>query len=146
MENAFSAIITRMQFDRVSKLMSSRVPKIANPRRVGHPFLLSGLVKCKTCRRALTGQYSKSGRYPYYVCQSLTKRGSGACDTPRLNARRFEELVVGKIRTNIVTEGNIRDLVKVVDEHMDGVAAEQRSRLETIEAELEDLKKKLGRI
>ena len=146
MEKAFPAIITKRQFNRVAKLMSSRAPKIANPRRVGSPFLLSGLVKCRNCRRALTGQYSKSGQYPYYVCQSLMKRGSGACDTPRLNARRFEKLVVGKIRSNILTEGNIRDLVKVVDEQMDGIAVEQRKRLETIESELEDVKSKLGRI
>ena len=50
-EKAFSAIITRKQFERVAKLMTSRAPKIANPRRVGSPFLLSGLVKCKTYRR-----------------------------------------------------------------------------------------------
>ena len=74
------------------------------------------------------------------------KRGSGACDAPRLNARRFEEMVVGKIRSNILTEGNIRALVKVVDEQMDGVAREQRKRLETIDTELEDVKKRLGRI
>ena len=70
------------------------------------------------------------------------KRGKDACDTPRLNARRFEEMVVGKIRSNVLTEGNIRALVKVVDEQMDGVAREQRKRLET----LEDVKRKLGRI
>ena len=36
--------------------------------------------------------------------------------------------------------------MKVVDEQMDGVAREQRKRLETIENELEDVKRKLGRI
>ena len=36
--------------------------------------------------------------------------------------------------------------MKVVDEQMDGVAREQRKRLETIEDELEDVKRKLGRI
>ena len=74
------------------------------------------------------------------------KRGKDACDTPRLNARRFEELVIGKIRSNVLTEGNIRTLVNVVDEQMDGVAREQRKRLETIEDELEDVKRKLGHI
>ena len=74
------------------------------------------------------------------------KRGKEACDSPRINARRFEEMVVGNIRSNILTEGNIRALVKVVDERMDGVAAEQRKRLETIKDELEDVKRKLGRI
>ena len=46
----------------------------------------------------------------------------------------------------MLTESNIRDLVKLLDEEMDGVAREQRERLETIEEELEDVKKRLGRI
>ena len=74
------------------------------------------------------------------------KRGKDACETPRLNARRFEELVVGKIRSNVLTERNICDLVKIVDEEMDGMAREQRKKLETIEDELEDVKRKLGHI
>ena len=72
--------------------------------------------------------------------------GKDACETPRLNARRFEELAVGKIRSNVLTDSNIRALVKVVDEQMDSVVAEQRKRLETIEGELEDVKRILGRI
>ena len=52
---------------------------------------------------ALSGQDPKSGKFAYYVCQSVMKRGSGACDTPRLNARRFEEKVVGKIRENVLS-------------------------------------------
>ena len=114
--------------------------------RVGSSYLLSGLVKCKACNRALSGQDAKSGKFSYYVCQSIMKHGKDACETPRLNARRFEELVVGKIRSNVLTDSNIRALVKVVDEHTDSVAAEQRKRLKAIEDELEDVKRKLGRI
>ena len=95
---------------------------------------------------ALSAQVAKSGQFSYYVCQSIMKRGKDACETPRLNARRFEEMVIGKIRSNVLTDGNIRALVKVVDEQMDGAAREQRNRLETIEDELEDVKRKLGRI
>ena len=36
--------------------------------------------------------------------------------------------------------------MKLLDEEMDGVAAEQRQRLETIEEEFEDVKRRLGRI
>ena len=36
--------------------------------------------------------------------------------------------------------------MKLLDEEMDGVAAEQRQRLETIVEELEDVKRRLGRI
>ena len=145
-EKAFPAIISKAKSQRVNRLMRSRAPKIAHPRRVGSTYLLSGLVKCHRCNRALSGQDAKSGQFSYYVCQSIMKRGKDACDTPRLNAHRFEEMVVGKIRANVLTEGNIRALVKVVDEQMDGVAREQRKRLEAIEDELEDVKRKLGRI
>ena len=145
-EKAFPAIVSKTHFRRVNSLMRSRAPKIAHPRRVASSYLLSGLVKCKACNRALSGQDAKSGQFSYYVCQSIMKRGKDACKTPRLNARRFEEMVVGKIRSNVLTDGNIRALVKVVDEQMDGVAQEQRTKLETIEDELEDVKKRLGRI
>ena len=145
-EKAFPAIISKAQFKRVNRKLRSRAPKRSHPRRVGSSYLLSGLIKCKACNRALSGQDAKSGRFSYYVCQSVMKRGSGACDAPRLNARRFEELVVGKIRENILTESNIRKLVKLVDKEMDGVAREQRQRLETIESELVDVKRRLDRL
>ena len=145
-ERAFPYIVSKVQFRRVNARMRSRSPRITHPRRVASSYLLSGLVKCKACNRALSGQDAKSGQFSYYVCQSIMKRGKNACKTPRLNARRFEEMVVGKIRSNVLTDGNIRALVKVVDEQMDGVAQEQRTKLETIEDELEDVKRKLGRI
>ena len=145
-EKAFPAIITREQFDRVGKLLRARAPKIVHPRRTGSPFLLSGLVKCGTCKRSLTGQYSKSPQYPYYVCQTLMKRGRGACDAPRLNARRFEELVVERIRVNVLTESCMPDLVKLVGEEMEGATAEQRKRLVTIEAETSEVKRQLSRL
>ena len=145
-ENAFPAIISKDQFSRVSKLLQSRAPKVVNPRRVASPFLLSGLVKRKTCRRALTGQGSKYAQFTYYVCQTLVKQGKGSCDAPRLNARRFEELVVEKIRSNIFTEGSIPDLVSAVEEEIDGMVAEHRKRVQTIESEIRDVKKQLDRI
>ena len=145
-EKAFPAIVSKAQFKRVNRKLRSRAPKRSHPRRVGSTYLLSGLVRCRTCNRALSGQDAKSGRFAYYVCQSVMKRGSGACDAPRLNARRFEEMVVGNIRENVLTESNIRELVKLVDEEMDGIAREQRQKLETIESELVDVKHRLERL
>ena len=66
-EKAFPAIVTKAQFSRVNKIMRSRAPKITHPRRVGSSFLLSGLVKCYRCKRALSGRYSSRGTFPYYV-------------------------------------------------------------------------------
>ena len=145
-EKAFPAIVSKAQFLRVGKHLSSRAPKFSHPRRVGSSYLLSGLIKCEACNTPLTGRFAKSGQYSYYVCQSNINFGKDACETPTLNARRFEELVVARIRSDILTEGSIQDLAKVVDKEMSGVAREQRKRLKTIEDELGDVKRQLDRI
>ncbi len=115
MEKAFPAIITKAQFNRVGKLMRARAPKRSHPRRVGSTYLLSGLVKCKACGRALSGQDAKSGQFSYYVCQSIMKRGKNACVTPRLNARRFEQMIVDNMderqstrKTTVLVGGGTR--------------------------------------
>ena len=145
-ENAFPAIVTRDEYERANQLLQSRSPKVIHPRRATSPYLLSGLAVCERCGQALTAAEAKSGRYTYYVCQSLLKRGKGACDTPRLNAKRFEATIIGQIRDHILTESNIRDLVRMLDEEMDGVAHEQRERLESLELELAEERKKLDRV
>ena len=145
-EGAHPAIVSKREFRRVKRLLASRAPKKVNPRRASSPYLLSGLLKCETCGKAMTAAEAKSGRYTYYVCQSVLKRGSGACKTPRLNAKNLESLIVGVIRECILTESNIRDLVKLLDVELDGVAREQRQKMDCIEDELEDMKKRLGRI
>ena len=146
MEDAFPAIVTRQEFQRIASMLQSRAPKKMNPRRAASPYLLSGIVKCQTCGKALSGQESKSGQFAYYVCQSLLKQGSGACETPRLNAKSFEGLIVGQIWENVLTESNIRDLVRLVDEEMDGTAREQREKLETVESELAEVRRRLDRL
>ena len=145
-ENAFPAIVTRDEFQRVGQLLSANAPSRVHPRRAASPYLLSGLAKCETCRKSLTAQEAKGGKYTYYVCQSLLKRGRGACDTPRLNSKRFERLIIEQLREHILTESNIRELVRLVDEEMDGAAREERQRLEATEEELADLRRRMDRL
>ena len=144
-EDAHPAIVSKRDFQKARRLLGSRAPKKMNPRRASSPYLLSGIAKCETCGKAMTAAEAKSGKYTYYICHSLLKRGKGACKTPRLNAKSFEKLIVNEIRENVLTESNIRDLVKLLDEEIDGVARDQRERLQTIEEELEDVKR-LARI
>ena len=145
-EDAHPAIISKRDFQKARRLLGSRAPKKVNPRRASSPYLLSGIAKCETCGKAMTAAEAKSGKYTYYICHSLLKRGKGTCETPRLNAKKFEKIIVDEIRANILTESNIRDLVKLLDEEMDGVAREQRERLESIDGELEEVKNQLGRV
>ncbi len=145
-EKAFPAIVSQQEFRRITRSLRSKSPARVNPRRASSPYLLSGLVKCEKCGKALTAAEAKSGKYSYYVCHSLLKKGKGTCKTPHLNSKRFEKLMIEQIRANILTESNIRDLVRLMDEEMDGVAAEQRERLENIEAELIEVRRRLDRV
>ena len=145
-DNAFPAIISRDEFERVAAILGSKAPAKIHPRRAASPYLLSGIVRCETCGKALTAHEAKSGQFTYYVCHSLLKRGQGACDTPRLNSKRFERMIIDSIRENILTESNIRELVKLVNEELDSVINEQREKAEAVDEELNEIRRRLDRL
>ena len=145
-DNAFPAIISRDEFERVAAILGSKAPAKIHPRRAASPYLLSGIVRCETCGKALTAHEAKSGQFTYYVCHSLLKRGQGACDTPRLNSKRFERMIIDSIRENILTESNIRELVKLVNEELDSVIREQREKVEAVDEELTEIRRRLDRL
>ena len=145
-EDAFPAIVSRDDFERVSAILESKAPARIHPRRAASPYLLSGIVRCETCGKALTAHEAKSGQFTYYVCHTLLKQGQGACDTPRLNAKRFERMIIEQIRENILAESNIRDLVKLVNEELDSVIKEQREKVEAVDEELNEIRRRLDRL
>ena len=145
-EEAFPAIVPKDQFQSVNKLLRSRASKADQPRRIASSYLLSGLITCYRCKTAFTVHGAKSGRFHYYVCQSLIKRGSGTCDSPRLNARRFEQVIVGRIRSSILAKDGDDDMTTVVIKELDRLVQEQRGRMEIIESELKDVRRRLDRL
>ena len=145
-ENAFPAIVTRELFDHVARMLRSKAPTVMHPRRAASSHLLSGLVKCQGCGMALVVDAAESGKYHYYVCLSLTKRGGRACEAPRLNSKKFEKLVIEQIREHILTESNVRNLVRLVDDEMDGVAREEGLKLKSTEKELAGVRRRMERL
>ena len=51
-----------------------------------------------------------------------------------------------QIRDSILTAGNIRSLVRLVQEELDGVAQEQRRKLADLETELAEVRRRLDRV
>ena len=145
-EGAWPALVSRELFDAVQQAMRDRAPKVQRPGRVGSKFLLSGLLKCGVCGRPYSGQGAKSGQFAYYVCGTLFREGAGTCTARYLNAPRVEDFVVEKIRERILTEETIVELVTLVAEEIDAMAGELSGRLEVIEAELGDVRKRLERL
>ncbi len=135
-ENAHPAIISRELFDQVQETLRSKAPAVMHPRRAGSKYLLSGIVKCKRHGVALVAAPAKSGTYAYYTCNAVLKHGPEECDTPRCNSRWLEGLVVGNVRTQILTPGHLGDLLHLMAGEMEAVEAEARGKLAGIEQEL----------
>ena len=145
-EGAWPALVSRELFDEVQQAMSERAPKVQRPGRVGSQYLLSGLLKCGVCGKPYSAQGAKSGQFAYYICGTLFREGAGTCSARYLNAPRLEAFVVEKIRERILTEETIIELVTLVAEEIDAMAGELSGRLEVIEAELSDVRKRLEKL
>ena len=145
-EGAWPALVSKELFDDVQQAMRDRVPKAQRPARVGSKFLLSGLLKCGVCGRPYSGQGAKSGQFAYYICGTLLREGAGTCSARYLNVPRLEAFVVEKIRERILNEKTIVELVTMVAEEIDAMAGELAGRLEVIEAELGDVRRRLERL
>ena len=145
-EGAWPALVSRKLFDEVQQAMRDRAPKVRRPARVGSRFLLSGLLKCGVCGRPYSAQGAKSGQFAYYICGTLFREGAGTCTARYLNAPKVEEFVVEKIRERILNEETIVELVTLVAEEIDAMAGELSGRLDVIEAELGDVRKRLEKL
>lgn len=145
-ENAWPAIADKETFRQAHALLAERAPEKMHPKRVGSRYLLSGLAKCGHCGKALVGQSAKGGKYDYYVCSTMLKKGVKLCPSSYVNTNRFEGLVLKKIKQQILTPENIEDLVRLINEDIESNCVEARGQLETIASELGDTQSRLGRL
>jgi len=145
-ENACPTIVDLNTFSRVQKTLGNRAPAKVHPRRTSSRFLLSGLTRCGYCGKALIGRDAKSGKFSYYVCGTLDKKGTGACPSGYLNSRKFESLVIDKIKEHILTEENLTKLVCLVNEQMDSASREYQNELKLIAGEEENISARLDRL
>jgi len=145
-QNACPEIVSKTVFDKVQELIRERSPKRIHPKRASSRFLLSGYTYCGHCGKALIGQDAKSGKFSYYVCGTLNKKGAGSCPSHYFNSRKFEASVINVIRENILTEEHLRCLVGLVNGEMDGSSKHHQDELEAVLGEMADTNRRLERL
>jgi DNA invertase Pin-like site-specific DNA recombinase len=137
----FDPLISEETFYRVQALLDGRV-QVSGPRQRNHPdFPLRGFVRCDSCRRPLTGSWSKGRNeyYAYYHCQRQ-------CRAVNVSKDKCEGLFVDELGELQPSPGYMR-LVKerVVDAWRElrhdarTHAAEIERRLTTIQENLDRL-------
>ena len=145
-DNACPVIISREVFEQAQKLIEERTFKAIHPKRASSQFLLSGITFCGHCGKALVGQAAKSGKFAYYVCGTLMKKGAGSCQARYHNSHAFEERVIRAIRDNILTEENLTELADLVNEEMDEASKQSRGELDAVRDEMADVNRRLERL
>ena len=146
-EKAFPAIVSKSRFRRVNRKLRSRAPRKSHPRRVGSTYLLSGngQVQGVQPRPLRPGRQEREVRLLRLPVPP--QAGQWHLRLPQAQRPALRGEGGGQDSGETCSPSpNIRALVKLVDEEMDGVAKEQRQKLETIEAELVDVKRRLGRL
>jgi len=85
-------------------------------------------------------------RCPERLVRVAFKKGAGSCQARYLNSKKFEGLVINKIKEHILTEDNLRELVRLVNEEMDSVAGDYRDELGVITDEISGINGRLERL
>lgn len=144
-ESAIRAIVSKEAFIELQNRMSAKKPTIIHPRTVPSFYLLSGFLFC-TCGHAMTGRSAKSHQYYYYMCNQGNKRGSEACSARALAKDRFEKAVIDQVKSRILNNDWLEDLVKLVNEDLDSNHGNLKEQLVQIDVELKEIKNRLSKL
>jgi site-specific DNA recombinase len=144
-DNAWPALVSRETFDTIQKNMSERRPAKIHPRTVPSLYLLSGILFC-SCGSAMIGHSAKSGRHFYYLCSRNYKQGKEACNSKMIRKEYLEKTVIDQIKQKVLTDDNLEELVKIVNEEIDVASQNLRERLANIEYESSDVRNRLTRL
>ena len=143
------AIIAPEHFANVQALLKARNPRIAAPRSVTGPTLLTGLAFCSLCNGAMTLRTgtSKSGKvHRYYGCSTCARKGKKACPGRTVQMDRLDHLVTKHLMDKLLAGGRLWELLSTLASRRAERAASVDARLAALEREATCAEDKLKRL
>ncbi|GAH48645.1 unnamed protein product, partial [marine sediment metagenome] len=74
------------------------------------------------------------------------RKGREVCPSPTLPKDRVEGFIIDRIKSYILTEENLEELVRLTNEELTQSDGENRERLELIQAQIEGMDSRLGKL
>ena len=139
-------MVTVEVFVRVQDMLTSQRPTFVHPRRISSQYLLSRIAFCGVCGSTAIGTNGKSGQFIYYSCNNRFKKGKGVCHAPSINAKRLEEFVLDRIKENILTKENLKELLQITNQELAVSRIHAQQELDGIERAMQEVSIKLGRL
>jgi len=145
-DNAWPAIADSDVFERAQQLLKERAPKMTPPATVGSRYLLSRLARCGRCGASVIGQAAKSGQFYYYVCGTAYRQGKNGCSSHMVPKEYLERFVVDRIRSYVLTDEHMKELVELVNGELSASGRYFRERPEGIDAQIMHWQARLERL
>lgn len=94
----------------------------------------------------MIGHSAKSHSHFYYLCSRNFKQGKEACGARILPKERLEHVVIEQLRSKVLTDENLEELLSLVNEELQSASCGLKDRLDVIDAELRDVRARLSRL
>jgi site-specific DNA recombinase len=145
-EATHPALVSREDFEKVREVLKARAPVVTHPRAVASEYLLSGLLYCGACGAKMIGTTAKSGQFLYYGCQTYLKKGRQACSAGLVSRDRMEGAVIDSLKDDVLTNDNLTELVKLINEETSSNRGTANKRLDETAAQLKALNGRLDKL
>ncbi|MEE9443225.1 MAG: recombinase family protein [candidate division Zixibacteria bacterium] len=140
------ALIKEDDFNTIQKLIEKRSFKGSHPRRTASNYLLSGLLYCGKCGKALQGGSAKSGQYQYYSCYNYLRRGKSVCDLKMIGTETLERAIIDKLKERVLTPEHLAELLELVNAEIECTQQTQKSEIDTLNKQVSHKQSKLDRL
>ncbi len=134
----YPQLVPEELFRRVQERLAANAANYRNSYAQRTAYLLSRLGRCQ-CGAAYVGASAKGGRYHYYQCLNMIKRGKGVCPGRLLNKDRFEQAIVERLQQHVLTVEKVTEYIKAYNEQVrreTAVTPEEVARLDRALAEV----------
>lgn len=142
-------IIDAELFERVQAQLKGRNPRVAAPRAVTGPILLTGLAFCATCGGGMTLRTgtSRSGQiHRYYTCSTQARAGKCVCKGRSIRMDRLDGLVLRHVSETLLQPDRMGEALAEIAARRGEQAAAVDDRAAELEREAADAEQRLARL
>ncbi|MDD5671370.1 MAG: recombinase family protein [Candidatus Omnitrophica bacterium] len=145
-KNVHQPIIQRKDWEAVQQTLNEHAAM--HPRVSASDYLFSGIMKCDLCGSHFIGAaaHGRKERYRYYVCGKISREGSKGCPQIKLNADRFEKIVIHKLKGKLTAKECLLKMVSEYNDTLKQAIRENERIIPNIKREIEEIDNKRRRL
>ena len=148
MEIDIPPIISCDLFEAVQARLAQNNPKVAPPRVVNGPTLLTGLAICASCGSGMTrtGTRRRHRSYSYYSCAGCQQKGRSVCQGRHIPMTKLDTLIIENVKAQLFSRERLRVILEALLERQDAKDRALCGRRAVLQRELSSKDEKLGRL